>query len=96
MRNRLYVCVEVDETYVGGRKTATPGRSRGRKSVVAVAAEEDGSGIGRIRLRQVPDASSSSLGLHPGRRQSLAVSTARTPGGAIPNRTPSATGNAGR
>ena len=60
-RDRLSGCVEVDEIYVGGPEKGAPGRSRGRKSLVAVAAEEDGDGIGRIRLRRAPDASASSL-----------------------------------
>ena len=46
---------------MGGREKGAPGRSRGKKSLVAVAAEEDGDGIGRIRLRQMPDASAASL-----------------------------------
>ena len=60
-RDRLCGCVEVDETYVGGREKGARGRSRGQKSLVAVAAEEDGDGIGRIRLRRVPDASAARL-----------------------------------
>ena len=60
-RDRLSGCVEVDEIYVGGREPGAPGRSRGKKAVVAVAAEEAGNGIGRIRLRHVPDASAASL-----------------------------------
>ena len=60
-RDRLSGCVEVDEIYVGGREKGARGRSRGKKSLVAVAAEEDGDGIGRIRLRRVPDASAARL-----------------------------------
>ena len=60
-RDRLSGCVEVDEIYVDGREKGAPGRSRSKKSLVAVAAEEDGDGIGRIRLRRVPDASAASL-----------------------------------
>ena len=60
-RDRLSGCVEVDEIYVGGREKGARGRSRGRKSLVAVAAEEDGDGIGRIRLRRMPDASAASV-----------------------------------
>ena len=60
-RNRLCGCVEVDEIYVGGKERGAPGRSRGKKALVAVAAEEAGAGIGRIRLRHVPDALAASL-----------------------------------
>ena len=61
-RDRLSGCVKVDEIYVGGQEKGAPGRSRGKKSLVAVAAEEDGEdGIRRIRLRRVPDASAASL-----------------------------------
>lgn len=60
-RDQLSGCVEVDEIYVGGHEKGAPGRSRGNKSLVAVAAEENGDGIGRIRLRRVPDASTASL-----------------------------------
>ena len=60
-RERLSGCVEVDEIYVGGRQKGAPGRTLGKKALVAVAAEEAGDGIGRIRLRRVPDASAASL-----------------------------------
>ena len=63
-RDRLQGCVEVDETYLGGTEE---GRSRAEKrenkAIVAVAAEEDGRGIGRLRLRRIADASADSL--HP-------------------------------
>ena len=62
-RDRLNGCVEVDETYVGGEEEGVRGRPTEDKAIVAVAAEEHGRGIGRIRLRRVPDASSQSL--HP-------------------------------
>ena len=60
-RERLSGWVEVDEVYVGGREKAAPGRSLGKKALVAVAAEEDGAGTGRIRLKRVADASAASL-----------------------------------
>ena len=60
-RDRLSSEMEVDETYAGGVEPGKKGRERGSKALVAVAAEVDGKGIGRIRLRRVPDASSLSL-----------------------------------
>jgi len=60
-RDRLTGEVEVDETYVGGVEPGKTGRERGSKALVAVAAQVDGEGIGRIRLRRIPDASSRSL-----------------------------------
>lgn len=60
-RDRLTGRVEVDETYVGGVEEGTRGRQAGRKALVVIAAQEDGPGIGRIRMRRIPDASSKSL-----------------------------------
>jgi transposase-like protein len=60
-RDRLSGVVEVDETYVGGEEVGTYGRETATKSLVAVAAEERGKGIGRIRLRRVENASADSL-----------------------------------
>jgi transposase-like protein len=59
-RDRLKGTVEVDEAFVGGVSSGT-GRDGMGKALVAIAAQEDGNGIGRIRLARVPDASSSSL-----------------------------------
>ena len=53
--------VEVDETYIGGEEPGRRGRWIEEKALVVIAAEEDGKGIGRIRLKQVPDASAASL-----------------------------------
>ena len=53
--------VEVDETYVGGEEPGVPGRGAEDKALVVIAAEEDGKGIGRIRLAHIPDASAASL-----------------------------------
>jgi transposase-like protein len=53
--------VEVDEAYVGGEEEWLPGRLNLKKALIVVAAEADGPGIGRIRMRQVIDASGESL-----------------------------------
>jgi transposase-like protein len=53
--------VEVDETYVGGVEEGKRGRGAANKAIVAVAAEKNGRGIGRIRLRRVTDVSANSL-----------------------------------
>jgi len=61
-RDQLSGGVEVDETYLGGlNEDGVPGRHLGKKALIAVAAEEDGRGIGRIRMRRVEDASARSL-----------------------------------
>lgn len=60
-RDRLKGVIEVDETYWGGEETGVPGRGAEEKVVVVVAAQEDGKGIGRIRLRCIPDLTRASL-----------------------------------
>ena len=60
-RDCLGGTVEVDETYVGGPEKGKWGRETDSKAIVAVAAEESGQGIGRIRLRRVADVSAASL-----------------------------------
>lgn len=60
-RDRLSGLVEVDETYVGGDAEGLRGRGAEKKHVVVIAVEEKSSGIGRIRLRRIPDASGKSL-----------------------------------
>jgi hypothetical protein len=49
-RDRIRGSVEVDETFVGGLTAGAEGRDRIGKDLVVIAAEEDGRGIGRIRL----------------------------------------------
>lgn len=59
-RDRLKGTVEVDEAFIGGL-SSEPGRDGAGKTMVAIAAEEDGTGIGRIRLARVADGSTPSL-----------------------------------
>ena len=61
-RDNLSGVVEVDETYIGGKKPGKRGRGADGKMIVAVAVEDNGDeGLGRIRLGHVPDASAQSL-----------------------------------
>ena len=60
-RDHLSGSVQVDETYVGGKKSGKSGRGAEGKSLVLVAAEENGDVTGRIRLRRIADASGPSL-----------------------------------
>ena len=60
-RDRLNGRVEVDETYLGGLEEGVPGRGAKKKALVIVAAQEDGKGIGRIRLRRIADATRTRL-----------------------------------
>jgi transposase-like protein len=60
-RDLLTGRVEVDECYVGGLEEGLPGRLNLKKALVVVAAQEDGPGIGRIRMRQIIDASAECL-----------------------------------
>ena len=60
-RDLLTGRVEVDECHMGGLEEGLPGRLNLDKALIVVAAQEDGSGIGRIRMRQIVDASAESL-----------------------------------
>lgn len=60
-RDRLSGTVEVDEIYVGGVRHGKRGRGAEGKSLVLVAVEDKGDAMGRIRLRQVANASAESL-----------------------------------
>src|SRR5438445_569701 len=60
-RDLLTGRVEVDECYVGGLEEGLPGRLNLEKALIVVAAQENGPGIGRIRMRQIVDASAESL-----------------------------------
>lgn len=60
-RDRLSGIVEIDETYIGGERAGKRGRGAAGKSLVFIAVEDQGSKIGRMRLKRVPDASANSL-----------------------------------
>ena len=60
-RERLSGTVEADEVYVGGKAKGLRGRSLEKKTLVAIAVEEDGAGMGRVRLKRVADASAASV-----------------------------------
>jgi len=60
-RDRLTGRIEVDDTYLGAPEEGRPGRGTRQKAVLVVAAQEDGRGIGRIRMRRVKDCSAESL-----------------------------------
>lgn len=60
-RDRLSGRVEVDETYLGASEEGLRGRKTEKKALVAVAAQEDGKGMGRVRMAQIEDASADSL-----------------------------------
>lgn len=59
--DRLGGQIEVDEIYVGDVAAGGGRRHLGSKALVAIAAQIDGKGIGRIRLRRIPAASPSQL-----------------------------------
>ncbi len=62
VRDNLSGLVEVDGTFIGGKKPGKRGRGAEGKVLVGVAVEDKGDeGIGRIRLGILPDASSPSL-----------------------------------
>lgn len=60
-RDRLSGWVEVDETLVGGLEEGVAGRQTESKVLVVIAAQADGPGLGRIRMRMIADASADSL-----------------------------------
>ena len=77
-REQLAGRVEVDETYVG-EEEGVRGRQRRKKALVVVAAEEDGNGIGRIRMGRIQRATKTEL--HAFVKQSVeAGSTVHTDG----------------
>jgi hypothetical protein len=58
-RDRLSGRVEVDETQIGG--PGFKGRGSPTKALVVIAAQEDGKGIGRIRMARIADGSAQHL-----------------------------------
>ncbi len=60
-RELLIGRLEVDECYIGAPEEEMRGRGRSDKALVVVAVEENGTGIGRIRFRQIPNASAATL-----------------------------------
>ena len=61
-RDRLRGWIEVEETFIGGlAEGAVGGRQKTNKALVVIAAQADGPGIGRIRMRMIGDASADSL-----------------------------------
>jgi transposase-like protein len=53
-RDRLHGTVEVDETYWGAEEAGVVGRWTEAKALLIVAAEAEGPGTGRIRMRRLP------------------------------------------
>ena len=60
-RDRLSGVVEVDESYWGAEEPGMIGRLTENKTLLAVAVEEDGRKIGRIRLSTIPDLTRATL-----------------------------------
>jgi len=66
-RDNLSGTVELDETYIGGKRSGKQGRGAENKTLVVVAVEDKskisatGKGIGRVRLQHIPDASANVL-----------------------------------
>ncbi len=60
-RDRLQGTIEIDETFVGGQRPGKRGRGAEGKVLVLVTAQKDGRRAGRVRLRQINDASAESL-----------------------------------
>jgi transposase-like protein len=61
-RDRLTGRVEVDETYWGAGEEGVRGRQLVNRTLIAIAVEMVGRrGLGRVRMRQIPDASADSL-----------------------------------
>lgn len=74
-RDRLAGTVEVDEIFIGGERPGKRGRGAAGKTLVLIAAQADGTRIGRIRLARVASAS--------GKHLEPAVSQAVEPGSTV-------------
>ena len=62
-REKLSGRVQVDDAFVGGEESGVSGRQSFKKAriIVGVEVKESGRGLGRIRIRHIPDFSASSL-----------------------------------
>ena len=60
-RERLTAAVEVDETFFGGPEPGRRGRGALGKTMVAVAVEQRGRGLGRCRMQVIQDVTTSTL-----------------------------------
>ena len=60
-RDRLDGVVEVDDAYWGAEEGGAIGRWTVNKALIIVAAQQDGKGIGRIRMRCIPDLTKATL-----------------------------------
>jgi len=60
-RDRLEGPVQVDETYIGGKRPGKRGRGAEGKTLVVVAVEDRDKRLGRIRLHKVKDVTGKSL-----------------------------------
>jgi len=60
-RDRLDGVIEVDDAYWGGEEEGAVGRWTVNKALIVVAAQEDGKGIGRVRMRCIPDLTKATL-----------------------------------
>jgi transposase-like protein len=60
-RDKLSGTVEVDETFVGGTHVGKRGRGAEGRELVLVAVEDTDHGMGRIRFKHIPNASSKTL-----------------------------------
>jgi hypothetical protein len=60
-RDKLSGWVEVDEAYFGGLEEGKAGRGGTEKTLIVIAAEADGPGIGRVRMSVIDAASVDNL-----------------------------------
>ncbi len=60
-RDLLSGTVEIDEIWIGGAHSGKRGRGAEGKELVLVAVEKTKQGLGRVRLKRIPDASAKTL-----------------------------------